>query len=140
MVSGRRMFIPRPFSSPWDSAFRAASILHADEVPFRALLMAAMMKCQDPVERRILAWGFPALARYLSGRGHEMPAVPMPAAADLLQEIDLQDLAEQLREAMGTTGPAWAPAVIELIRRRHPDMWDDAVRSAKEIDQARMEL
>jgi hypothetical protein len=135
-------FIPRPFSGPWDTDFRAASVLLADKASFRALLMAAMVQCSNPSERRILAWGFPGVARYLSGRGHAMPlrTDPLPSQGVCLLDLDAEDLAEQLREAMGVTSPAWAPAVIELIRHRHPEEWEDAIRTAKLNDQAKMEM
>jgi hypothetical protein len=142
MVSQVPGQLPLPVPTEWAGDFQTASILRADGVSFRALLMAAMMKCTDPGERRVLAWGFPGTAGYLSGAGHHMPlgSDPIPAQAPALEETDLADLAEQLREAMDGTPPAWAPAVIQLIRRRHPDQWDDAVRTAKANDQAKMEM
>jgi hypothetical protein len=51
------------------------------------------------------------------------------------------DMEAQLRCAMGDgIHPEWAPAVIEIMRHRHPELWDDAVAAAVKIDDNRREL
>jgi hypothetical protein len=138
-IEGTKLPFP---PGPWDAELRAASVLHADEVPFRVLLMAAMMKCADPAELRILAWGFPALAGYLSGRGYPIPLerAPVPSGLEPVLGADLEEMAEQLRDAMGLEDPAWAPLAIQLVRRRHPGLWDDALATVKESDRSREEM
>jgi hypothetical protein len=51
------------------------------------------------------------------------------------------DIEAQLQCAMGDdVHPGWAPAIIEIVRHRHPQLWESAVLAAANMDTQRKEL
>jgi hypothetical protein len=118
-------------------------LVYIDE--FHAAIMVALM-CGQAVERRRLAWAFPRIADFLRDNGYpdmprERPEKGDQGPGSPLCGADYDDIEAQLQCAMGDDiHPGWAPAIIEVIRHRHPDLWKDAVVAARQMDQNRTEM
>jgi hypothetical protein len=112
---------------------------------FHRSIMVALMTA-PPAERRRLAWAYPRTADFLRDNGYPDMPRERPEKGDQgpntpLRGADYEDLEGQLQCAMGDDiHPAWAPAIIEIIRHRHPDLWKDAVAAAKTMDDNRTEF
>lgn len=129
-------------NSQYDYDYHMVIAAHLLGQTFHSLIMAAMIRA-DSTARKQLAYAFPELADDLHDRGH--PEIPpgraeagdqaRPGAmaspgADALDD-DMFLLTRQLSGAMGGVHASWAPAVVEVLRVRHPAVWDDAVSTAK---------
>lgn len=112
---------------------------------FHRSVMAALI-CAPPVERRRLAYAYPRVADFLRDNGYPDMPRERPEKGDQgpntpLCGADYDDIEAQLQCAMGDDiHPGWAPAVIEIIRHRHPDLWKDAVVAARQQDINRREM
>jgi hypothetical protein len=108
--------------------------------------VAAAMISAPPLEKRRLAWAYPRIADFLRDNGYPDMPRERPEKGDQgpntpLCGADYDDLEGQLQCAMGDDiHPAWAPAVIEIIRHRHPDLWENAVAAARNADTNRTEM
>jgi len=137
--------------SPYDYDYQRILQAHLLGETFHSLVMAAMIRA-DSTARKQLAYAFPDVANDVRDRGH--PEIPpgrpergdqaRPGAratpgADRPFDGDPYALADQVAEAMGGIHQAWAPAVIAILRLRHPGVWDDAVSSAYHQDRLKEE-